>query len=121
AGLRTDENSEPQPQTVSPYVSLAADAWKHDHITVSWSMAAQFPETDQSNSILGRPNLLPERSSQVEIGVEQPFGESRRMRLDFYDRQDSDLLFQPFYDPRMLNGAVFSGTTLDPLQNCEHG
>jgi outer membrane cobalamin receptor len=121
AGLRTDENSEPQPQTVSPYLSLAADAWKHERITASWSRAAQFPETDQSNSILGHPNLLPERSSQVEIAVEQPFGESRRMRLDVYDRQDSDLLFQPFYDPRILNGAVFSGTTLDPFQNCEHG
>jgi outer membrane cobalamin receptor len=121
AGARSDWHSGPQPQVVSPYASLTADAWKGGSITASWAQAAQFAEVSQLTSILGRPNLLPERSSQAQLTVQQMFGESTRLRVDVYDRLDRDLIFQPLYDPRFLNAVVFSGNLLAPLQNSQRG
>ncbi len=121
AGARSDRHSGPQPQVASPYGSLTADAWKGGSVTASYAQAAQFAEISQLTSILGRPNLLPERSSQAQLTVQQMFGEATRLRVDVYDRQDRDLLFQPLYDPRFVNGVVFSGNLLAPLANSQRG
>ncbi len=121
AGARGDGHSGTQPWVASPYGSLTADSWKGGSVTASFAQAVQFAEISQLTSILGRPNLLPERSSQSQLTVQQMFGESTRLRVDVYDRQDRDLIFQPLYDPRFLNGVVFSGNLLAPLANSQRG
>jgi len=121
AGARGDWHSGPQPQVVSPYASVTADAWKGGSVTASWAQAAQFAEISQLTSILGRPNLLPERAGQAQLTAQQMFGDATRLRVDVYDRQDRDLIFQPLYDPRFLNGVVFAGNLLAPLQNSQRG
>jgi hypothetical protein len=69
----------------------------------------QYPELSLLTSPLGGRGLLPLRSNQAIAGVEQRLGERTRLRLEYYNRADRDLPFQPFYDPRLLaTGAIFA-------------
>jgi len=49
---------------------------------------------------------LPMRSNQLLAAVEQRLGARTRLRAEYYDRVDRDLSFQPFYDPRLINGKL---------------
>jgi hypothetical protein len=54
------------------------------------------------------------RSNQAIAAIEQRLGERTRIRLETYNRADRDLIYQPFFDPRILNGAIFLPPA-DPL------
>jgi hypothetical protein len=46
------------------------------------------------------------RSNQWIGAVEQRLGMRTRLRAEFYDRVDRDLVFQPLYDPRLSDGKL---------------
>src|SRR5258708_1046073 len=119
AGARAESDSLSPVHTASPYASFSAGVWSGGRITASIAQAAQFPEVSQLTSIAGGTSLLPERSSQAQIALQQTFGESTRIRLDVYDRQDRDLLFRPMLDPRILDGRIFGGDPLAPWENSQ--
>ena len=65
---------------------------------------------------------MPERSTHYEAVVEQTLDERTRLRVEFYDRQDRDLLARPLLDPRLLlNGSIFNAVPNAPLRNSERG
>jgi hypothetical protein len=43
------------------------------------------------------------------------------LRAEFYNRADRDMLFQPYYDPRILNGQVFTPPPLPLYYNSLRG
>ena len=90
-----------------PQASLALSPAKATRVEFAWGQYAQYPEVSQLTSNLGNTGLLPARTTQLTAAVEQRLGERTRLRVEFYDRTDRDLLFQPLYDPRLLNGKVF--------------
>ena len=53
-------------------------------------------------SPLGSRGMPPERSIHAVAGVEQRLGARTRLRAEFYDRADRDMVFQPTIDPRLL-------------------
>jgi len=121
-GARFDHTSVSPVQTVSPYASLAIQLRAATRLQFAWGQYAQYPELSQSFSIFGSPSLLPERSTHVEAAIEQSFGDKTRLRLEFYDRQDRDLLARPLFDPRLLtNGTVFFAPNSAPWANSERG
>jgi hypothetical protein len=58
--------------------------------------------------------LLPVRSTHAVTGVEQRLGARVRLRAEIYDREDRDLIDQPFLDPRIIGATVFIPPA-DPL------
>ncbi|HEV8412788.1 MAG TPA: TonB-dependent receptor [Bryobacteraceae bacterium] len=113
AGVRQDEFSQSSVQVTSPYASASFMPLKSTHLQFDWGQYAQFPELNQIFSTFTHMPLLPERSTHYEAVVEQTLDERTRLRVEFYDRQDRDLLARPLLDPRVL----FSGTIFNALPN----
>lgn len=108
AGARWDDHSTDRIATVSPQASAAIAITKTTRLQLGWGEYAQYPELSVLDSPLGNQRLLPMRSIHAVAAMEQRFGQRTRLRAEFYDRPDRDLPFQPYYDPRVLNGMVFS-------------
>jgi outer membrane receptor for ferrienterochelin and colicin len=107
AGARWDHHSLMGRSVVSPQASAAVILAGSTRLQLGWGQYVQFPELSDLTSPLGGVHLLPQRSTQAIAALEQRLGERTRMRLEFYEREDRDLLYRPFYDPRILNGKVF--------------
>ena len=86
-----------------------------------WGEYAQYPEIAVLMSPLGNRALLPERSIHAIAAVDQKLGGRTRLRAEVYNRADRDMLFQPFYDPRILNGKIFTPPALPLYYNSMRG
>ncbi|HWQ54324.1 MAG TPA: TonB-dependent receptor [Bryobacteraceae bacterium] len=86
-----------------------------------WGQYAQFPEMMQLLSRTGSRALLPERATHYVASVEQRLGDRTRLRAEFYQRYDRDLLFQPLLDPRILEGRIFNPPLDPPWRNSMRG
>ena len=122
AGVRQDESSVSTMQVTSPYGSASFLPLKNTHVQFDWGQYAQFPELNQIFSTFTHTPLLPERSTHYEAVVEQTLDERTRLRVEFYDRQDRDLLARPLLDPRiLLNGSIFNAVPNAPWLNSQRG
>jgi Carboxypeptidase regulatory-like domain/TonB-dependent Receptor Plug Domain len=121
-GVREDEHSASPIEVTSPYASVSVQPWSRTHVQVDWGQYAQFPELSQYFSTFASARLLPERATHYEAAIEERLNEHTRLRLEFYDRQDRDLLASPALDPRVLaNGMIFNAVPAAPLRNSERG
>ena len=104
----------------SPYASLAIQPFASTKIQFDFSQYAQFPELSQYYSIFGRTALLPLRATHYEAVLEQRLGHRTRVRLEFYNLQDRDLLARPEFDPCILpNGRSFNPPANAPILNSQ--
>ena len=121
AGARWDRHSIDGVSVVSP----AASAWfaltPSTRVQLGWGQYAQFPEISDLTSPLGARGLLPIRATHALGAIERRFGERTRLRAEFYEREDRDLLDRPFYDPRILNGLIFTPPLNPPERNSGRG
>jgi hypothetical protein len=108
AGARWDNQSADRVSTISPQASAAIGITRSTRLQFGWGEYAQYPELSVLYSPLGNRGLLPLRSIHAVATLEQKLGQRTRLRAEVYDRADRDLPFQPFYEPRLLNGKVFS-------------
>ncbi len=106
-GARWDHHSIDRVTAASPQVSLAFLVAGGTRLQFGWGQYVQYPEVATLTSVLGTRALPPMRSNQAIAAVEQRLGDRARLRVEFYNRTDRDLPFQPLYDPRILNGKVF--------------
>jgi hypothetical protein len=121
AGARWDHHSRDDITTVSPAGSVSLIATGATRLHFGWGQYVQFPELSDLTSPLGGRGLLPIRATHTIAAVEQRFGERTRIRAEFYQREDRDLLYRPFYDPRLVNAAVFAPPPNAPLRNSSRG
>jgi hypothetical protein len=113
-GLRSDRHSTDSVTATTPAASATFKLTGSAQLQVGFGQYAQFPELSVLASTLGNRRLLPMRSNQAIAALEQRFGQRTRLRLETYNRADRDLTYQPYYDPRILNGKVFT-PSLAPL------
>jgi len=106
-GVRWDRNSLDSVTATSPAASAALRLTPSTYLQLGFGQYAQFPELSVLASSLGNRRMLPMRSNQAIAALEQRLGERTRIRVETYNRADRDLVYQPFFDPRILNGAVF--------------
>jgi hypothetical protein len=102
AGARWDQNSLDHIAATSPEGSLSLRLLRGTHFDLGWGQYVQYPEISVLTSILGNRTLPPERSNHAIAAVEQRLGKRTRLRAEFYNRADRDMVFQPTYDPRLL-------------------
>ncbi len=121
AGARWDYESSNGVSAVSPQASVAFAPITATRIQLGWGQYTQYPEVSILTSVLGERSLLPERSNHVIAAVEQQLGERTRLRVEYYNRADRDLIFQPLADPRIVNGKVFTPPLSPPYANSMRG
>ena len=108
AGVRWDHHSTDRVTAVSPQVSVSIALPTGTRVNLGFGQYVQYPELSVLTSILGNRGLLPTRSNQLIAAVEQRLGARTRLRAEYYDRVDRDLVYQPLYDPRLINGKAFA-------------
>jgi hypothetical protein len=113
-GGRWDDHSVNGISAFSPQTSATFLLWPTTRIELGWAQHVQYPEIAQLTSNLGSQNLLPMRSTQEVIAIEQRVTQRTRLRAEVYNRHDRDLLYQPWLDPRLIGGSVFLPPT-NPL------
>ena len=115
AGVRQDEFSESPVQVTSPYASASFLPLKKTRVQLDWGQYAQFPELNQIFSFVhARSAACRRRATHYEAVVEQTLDERTRVRVEFYDRQDRDLLARPALDPRVV---FVGGSSLPTIIN----
>jgi outer membrane cobalamin receptor len=121
AGLRWDSLDAAGAITVSPQASLAFAPRPATRIQVGWGQYAQFPDLNWLYSPLGRADLAPERATHYVAALEQRLGERSRLRLELYNRQDRDLLFRPWHEPRLVGARLLPWRLDAPVENSVRG
>jgi hypothetical protein len=121
AGLRQEEFSAGPVQITTPYSSLSFQVWSNTRVQFEWGQYAQFPELSQVFSTFSRGPLLPERATHYEAALEQRLDERTRLRVEFYDRQDRDLLARPALEPHLIAGVIVPASPFAPWLNSERG
>ena len=121
AGLRWDRQSVNQIQAASPQVSAAIILRPSTRIHFGWGQYVQYPEIRWLFSNFGNRRLLPERATHALVALDQRLDERTRLRLEFFQRQDRDLLFRPLYEPRFLGDEIFNPPLDAPIANSVRG
>jgi hypothetical protein len=122
AGARWDRESISSIAVLTPQASAAFLLTPSTHLELAWGQYAQFPEISQLTSPLGSRQLLPIRSNQSVAAIEQRLGLRTRLRAEYYNRADRDMIFQSLYDPRILpNNKVFAPPLNPPYLNSLRG
>ncbi len=121
AGARWDRLDVSGALAASPQASLAFAPRPGTRLQVGWGQYAQFPDLNWLYSPLGRPSLAPERATHYLAAIEQRLGERSRLRLELYNRQDRDLLFRPWYEPRLSAGRILPWRLDAPVENSLRG
>ena len=122
AGVRQDEHSLRSSQLTSPYASLSLQPLKRTHVQFDWGEYGQYPELNQFFSAFAPARLRPEKAMHYEAAVEERLNDRTRLHVEFYDRQDRDILARPALDPRLLAGGIIvQAQPTAPLLNSQHG
>ena len=106
AGVRWDRHSTDDVMAVSPNLSASLALASGTRVQIGFGQYVQYPELAVLTSPLGSPGLLPVRSIHLLAAAEQRLGARTRVRAEYYDRVDRDLVYQPLYDPRLVNGKL---------------
>ncbi|MEK7407575.1 MAG: TonB-dependent receptor [Acidobacteriota bacterium] len=121
AGIRWDHLSANSGAAALPQVSVAFLPRPATRIHLGWGQYAQFPGFEWLFSRLGGLCLLPERAIHYVAALEQRLGERSRMRVEFYDREDRDLLFRPLWDARLAGTRILPNRLDAPVHNSSRG
>jgi hypothetical protein len=121
AGARWDHHSIDRVTAVSPSASAGYGITASTTLQLAFGQYVQYPEVSVLTSPLGSRGLLPTRSNQATAAVEQRLGPRTRIRAEYYNRADRDLIFQPLADARIVNGQVFSPPLNPPYVNSLRG
>lgn len=121
-GARWDHESLAGVAALSPEASASVMIARATRVQLGWGQYVQFPEVSQTVSLLGGLYLLPMRSNHAIAAIEQRVGLRTRLRAEYYNRADRDLIFQPLLDPRILpNGKIFTPPLNPPFRNSLRG
>jgi hypothetical protein len=114
AGGRWDHHSTDRVTAFSPHAGATFSPWRSLRLELGWGQYVQYPQISQLTASLGGPNLLPIRSAHAVAAAEQRFGERTRLRAEFYNRDDRDLLWQPLLEARLVAGVPV-GPAVNPM------
>ncbi len=123
AGARFDGFSEAGPTAVSPHASATVQVGRGTRLQAAWSQSIQYPALmPLFIQNMGNRALLPERATHMVGAVEQSLGGRTRLRAEWFQRDDRDLIAQPLIEPRMLsNGTIFTPPAAPKYLNSVRG
>ena len=120
SGARISDASLARQKALAPWIRGAwrfRPAWT---ITASAGASRQFSELDAAQGPAGSPNLVPERATQVDVGIEQRL--SRALwQATLFNRVERDVLQRPDVQPRLVHGVLRDPPSPGQYRNALHG
>lgn len=107
-GMRWDQLDRLHENPVSPHASAWLRLGPSTELQYAWGEYVQFPELHLLVIPYGGPRLQPERAIHHLLAIDQRLSRDTRIRIEAFDRDQRDLLWQPLLDPRLVdNKPVF--------------
>ena len=116
-GVRADHWTLTDDSTVSPWLQAVWRVSAGTTVRGATGLYQQFPGFEQVIGAWGTPVLSAERATQFDVGVEQAIGQSARMQVTLYDREDNDFLRRAGAEPRLVNGRLVPGSRTVRYEN----
>ena len=120
SGVRVSDSTLVRQHALAPWV---LGAWR---FRPGWAVKAsaggsrQFPELDAVLGLAGSSDLVPERATHVDIGIEQRLSYVL-WQATLFNRVESDVLRRPDLQPRLAQGGVFDPHGPGVYRNELHG
>ena len=105
-GVRVDHSSLTDDTTASPWLQAVWRVSSSTMVRGATGVYQQFPTFEQVIGAWGTPGLDPERATHVDVGVEQAIGQSARVQVTVYDREEKDFLRRAAAETRLVNGQL---------------
>jgi outer membrane receptor protein involved in Fe transport len=103
-GVRVDHSTLTDDSTASPWLQAVWRLKPGTLVRGAGGVYQQFPTFEQVIGAWGTPDLNAERATSIDVGVEQAIGQSTRLQVTVYDREERDFLRRAGVEPRLVNG-----------------
>lgn len=120
-GLRWDEHDTNGVSSLAPQAAVSISPLEKTQVRLGWGQYVQHPDIEWLYRGIGSTELLPERANHFLLSLEQRLDERTRLRAEFYNRDDRDLLFWPLAEPRIVDGDVYRPPALTSVRNSVRG
>jgi TonB dependent receptor/CarboxypepD_reg-like domain len=116
-GARVDRWSLTGQTTFSPWLQAEWRAGSRTTVRGAAGTYQQFARFEQVLGAWGTPGLAPERALHADLSLERTIGDSARVQITLYDREERDFLRRPGAEPRLVNGQLVRGFTSATFEN----
>jgi TonB dependent receptor len=116
-GVRVDRSSLTDDLTTSPWLQAVWRVSPSTSIRGATGVYQQFPGFEQVIGAWGTAGLDPERATHVDVGVEQAIGQSARVQVTLYDREEKDFLRRAAAEVRLVNGRLVPASRAARYEN----
>ncbi|HKR58825.1 MAG TPA: TonB-dependent receptor [Pyrinomonadaceae bacterium] len=104
-GLRIDHSDLTSQTLVSPRAAMALKLGAGWNLRAGIGRYYQIPEFEKLFGQLGNVSLRAEQATHYNLSLERTFGDRYRALVEFYDREDRDLIFA-LAEPRLVANVV---------------
>jgi hypothetical protein len=105
-GLRVDAESLSDELLVLPRASASVALSSRTTLSAAAGSYAQFPNLEHLFGLAGNPDLLPERSDQLVLGLDHELSDTTRARVEIYHQDERQRLGRTTREPRIENGRA---------------
>ncbi len=116
-GVRVDRWSLTDETTVSPWLQTEWSVSPAVSIRGAVGVYQQFPDFEEIVGAWGTPGLAPERAFHVDLGVQRTLGQSARVQVALYDREERDFIRRPGAESRIIDGMLVLGSISARYEN----
>jgi hypothetical protein len=121
-GMRVDRWRSGETTAASPWANADLRVTETMHLRAAAGRYRQFPDLEQLYGIRGGAPLGPETARDIDAGVTQQLPRSVRLHLNWYARQEDDVIWARDAEPRRsADGRIIPGRGDAPLHNALHG
>ena len=113
-GLRADRWTLTGETTTSPWFQGEFKLPHRATVRGGIGIYRQFPEFDQVIGTLGSRDARAQRAEQYDVGFEERLGESFRLQVTAFDREETGFFRRAGAETRLVNGVVVRGSITAP-------
>ena len=116
-GGRYDRFGETAEGRLLPRGALTVALSQRTKVLAAFGSYAQFPGLGQLHGENGNPELVAQRSRHASVALERLLSDTLRLRVEAYDVEDEDLLFNRQMEWRIEQGRIQAPRRGAPLDN----
>ena len=120
-GGRWDTLTADRQAALSPQASIAYTPWSSGKFSFTWGRYTEFPDISSLYAENASPRLLPARADHFAATFEHRISDQTRFRVEAFERDDRNLLFQPLMEARIVDGTISPDYFQSPIMNSLRG
>jgi TonB dependent receptor/Carboxypeptidase regulatory-like domain/TonB-dependent Receptor Plug Domain len=116
-GVRADYWTLTRQTTASPWLQVEWRLGERTIVRGATGLYQQFPQFEQVIGAWGTPGLDRERALHADLAVEQLLGDSARLQVAVYDREERGMLRRAGAETRVVDGRLVRGSRTARYEN----